>query len=64
MNWKKVVDDPKFDNTYKSKVELRRLLIQNSREQDNNQFEPVSLDQVKKTIKTMKKTTKLLICLD
>ena len=55
MNWEKVVDDPKFDNTYKSKVELRNLLIQNSREQDNNQFEPVSLDQVKKTIKNDEK---------
>ena len=48
------VDDPKFDNTYKSKIELRKLLIQNICEQDDNKFEPVSHEQVIKTIKTMK----------
>ena len=47
-------EDKKFDNTYKSKVELRKPLIQNICEQDKNKFEPASLEQVIKTIKEMK----------
>ena len=48
------VDNEKFDSTYKSKVELRKLLIQNICEHDETDFEPVSREQVIKTIKSMK----------
>ncbi|MEW8546332.1 MAG: reverse transcriptase family protein [Candidatus Thiodiazotropha sp.] len=48
------VDDQKFDNTYKSKVELRRLLIQNICEQEGHDFEPISVEQVTKAIQMMK----------
>ena len=48
------VDDQKFDNYYKSKVKLRNLLIQNVCEQDNTDFQPITREQIMKTIKTMK----------
>ena len=35
------VDDKNLDNNYKSKVQLRKLLIQNACEHDNTDFEPI-----------------------
>ena len=48
------VNDQNFDNNYKSKVQLRKLLIQNACDHDNTDFEPISREQIIKTIKTMK----------
>ena len=47
-------DDQNFDNNYKSKVQLRKLLIQNACEHDNTDIVPISHEQIIKTIKTMK----------
>ena len=49
------VDDQNFDNNYKSKVQLRKLLIQNACEYDNTDFEPISREQIIKTIKNNEK---------
>ena len=35
-------------------MQLRKLLIQNACEQDNTDFEPISREQIIKTIKTLK----------